>query len=220
MNNFGKRVRERRKLLGFTQMELAAKAGLSQTTISDIERGRNESSIELISLARELECNPEWLKSGRVSRDIHYPIGSSDAVPSIQSWAPLVSWQDAAGYALEAPETEQQLPDSGLEYLPCLKRLGSRAFALRVEGDTMVSPYPGSRSYPSGSIIFVDPDHEICNGSRVIASIPGEAEVTFKEYREDGARRYLKPLNPQYPTLTITEDTLICGVVVGSWIDG
>jgi SOS-response transcriptional repressor LexA len=217
MNNFGKRVKERRKLLGLTQMELAARAGLSQTTISDIERGRNESSIELISLARVLECQAEWLKSGKISRNTHHTLGSGGSLPSIQSWAPLISWEEAIAYCSD--ETEEPSDDSGAEYLPCLKRLGPRAFALRLEGDSMVSPHPGSRSYPAGSIIFVDPDQPIVNGSRVIARIAGEDSATFKEYREDGARRYLKPLNPQYPTLTMTDDTLLCGAVVGSWID-
>lgn len=57
------------------------------------------------------------------------------------------------------------------------------------------------------------------NGCKVIAKIPGSNEVTFTEYREDGGSRYLKPLNPQYPTIQIDEKTLICGVIIGQFVE-
>ena len=31
------------------------------------------------------------------------------------------------------------------------------SFMLRVEGDSMTSPYPGEQSFPAGTIIVVDP---------------------------------------------------------------
>ena len=64
METFASRFRNRRNHLGLSQKELAAKANVSQTTISDIERGRNDASRELLSLARALQVNPDWLQSG------------------------------------------------------------------------------------------------------------------------------------------------------------
>jgi phage repressor protein C with HTH and peptisase S24 domain len=66
MNTFSERVRNRRKELGLSQLELAKKAGLSQTTISDIERGRNDGSRELMPLAKALKVRPEWLSDGTI----------------------------------------------------------------------------------------------------------------------------------------------------------
>lgn len=65
MDTFGSRVRETRKALKWTQKQLASAAGLSQTTISDIERGRNDSSADIIALARSLRVSAEWLADGR-----------------------------------------------------------------------------------------------------------------------------------------------------------
>lgn len=65
METFGSRVRETRKALKWTQKQLATAAGLSQTTISDIERGRNDSSADIIALARALRVSAEWLAEGR-----------------------------------------------------------------------------------------------------------------------------------------------------------
>jgi SOS-response transcriptional repressor LexA len=72
-------------------------------------------------------------------------------------------------------------------------------------------------SYPEGAYIFVDPDLEATSGSRVIAKMPGNNEFIFKEYREEDGKRYLKPLNPQYPICEMDDQTEICGVVVGQF---
>jgi transcriptional regulator with XRE-family HTH domain len=69
-NTISDRVRETRKKLKMTQIFLSERAGMSQGTLSDLERGKNKSSLELVSLARELHVNAEWLATGKVSREI------------------------------------------------------------------------------------------------------------------------------------------------------
>lgn len=80
----------------------------------------------------------------------------------------------------------------------------------------MTSPYPGQRSYPEGTIIFVDPNKPHTNGCRLIAKL--NDEVTFKTYAEDMGRMFLRPINPSYPTMDITDmDVSFCGVVLGAY---
>jgi SOS-response transcriptional repressor LexA len=52
----------------------------------------------------------------------------------------------------------------------------------------------------------------------VIAQVGSAAQVTFKEYREDGGNSYLIPINPQYPTTTVDDDTVLIGAVIGSFM--
>src|SRR5512137_2030062 len=101
--------------------------------------------------------------------------------------------------------------------LPCPITHSKYTYALKVKGDSMTSPYPSQHSYPEGTIIYVDPHKQLTNGCRVIAKLPNSNEATFKEYREDGGKRYLKPLNPQYQTQEIHDDTILCGVVIGQF---
>lgn len=55
---FGMAVRTRRKLLGFSQEELAERAGLHRTYVADVERGaRNLSLANIEKLARALELS-------------------------------------------------------------------------------------------------------------------------------------------------------------------
>ncbi|MEH6534577.1 MAG: S24 family peptidase [Photobacterium frigidiphilum] len=127
---------------------------------------------------------------------------------------PLISHVQAGAFC-EAIDNFQ--PGDAEEWLPCPVKVGKHAYALRVKGDSMTSPIAGQLSYPEGSLIYIDPDREPDIGSRVIAKLIDSNEVTFKVYTEDGGKKYLKPINPQYPTIELTEGTHICGVIVGSF---
>lgn len=54
-------LREERQL---TQAQLAAKSGLSQTTIGNLETGRNKGTKKILELANALQITPEWLIHG------------------------------------------------------------------------------------------------------------------------------------------------------------
>lgn len=54
-----------RKAKKMTQQELAKKAGLTQATISDIERGRNQTTIEAPTLAKALGVSVDYLLLGK-----------------------------------------------------------------------------------------------------------------------------------------------------------
>jgi transcriptional regulator with XRE-family HTH domain len=59
----GERVRKRREKLGLSQRELARVSGISQPTISNIERGAQEevTTAVLRPLARALNCSADYL---------------------------------------------------------------------------------------------------------------------------------------------------------------
>ena len=131
------------------------------------------------------------------------------------SLVPLISWVQAGAFC---ENTDILTHDQSEELLPCPVSIGRHGYALTVQGDSMTSPYPGVKSYPEGCVIYVDPDGDITNGCSVVAHIDGTDQVTFKTYVEDAGEKFLKPINPQYKTIDITEHTQICGVVVCSMI--
>lgn len=162
--------------------------------IKEIASALNATQTELLGL--ESEVSDARMPGGRV---------------------PLISWVQA-GHWGEAIDIYQ--PGDGEDWIPVRHAPGPNAFALTVTGDSMVSPY-GSRSYPPGTIIVVDPAIEPAPGSRVVAKLIDGADhsVTFKELREDAGQWFLKPLNPQYPTIPVTTDTIIVGTVVSIYRD-
>lgn len=236
--NLADRLNQRMDELSLTQELLAKRAKVSQTAIHKLCTGKAKQTRKLVQIAKALSVNPEWLESGTGDMDgsmkatlrinptltghltdapsnAQSGTGNTSPVPLYESLIPLISWVQAGAFC---SAIDLFHPGDAEVLLPCPKKLGPHAYALRVEGDLMVSPYPGMRSYPPGTIIYVDPDREVINGSRVIAKIPDEETATFKVYVEEGAKRWLKPLNPQYPLVEMTEGMQLCGVVSGgSW---
>lgn len=64
--NFGDRLRQAREAAGFaTQAALAEAAGFKhQSTIGNMESGRNKGSRHIAHLAQVLKVSPIWLESG------------------------------------------------------------------------------------------------------------------------------------------------------------
>jgi SOS-response transcriptional repressor LexA len=205
MGTIGQRVYARRKELKLTQTAVAAVIGVSSASLTYWERDEIEpKNKNLAALARALDCSPDYLLHGAMS-------GKQGSIASVHSRVPLINWDTV----LESGVDKEKSTKDWL-YYP--KQCGSKTFALTVSNDSMVSPHPNSKSYPTGTMIFVDPDLPIKAGSRVIAQVGNATQVTFKEYREDGGNSYLIPINPQYPTTTVKDDTVLIGAVIGSFM--
>lgn len=208
---------------GIKKIDLAREAGVSRAAVTAWFNGTTKKieGANLVNVARALKVNPLWLATGKGERLIavlhkdqvpphNLDVNVVDEIRGIM-WIPVISWVQAGTFCSAVDMFE---PGDAEEWLPAQSRMGKHAYALRVVGDSMVAPH-GRASYWPGMTIYVDPDEPVINGSHVIAKIPDTAEATFKVFREDGGKRLLVPLNPQYPTIEMTPDMTICGVVVG-----
>jgi transcriptional regulator with XRE-family HTH domain len=73
------RIIEVRKALGFKQSQFAQQLGIKQTTLSNIETGRNgvtDANIRLICIS--FHINETWLRSGKGSMFLNSGPGSPD----------------------------------------------------------------------------------------------------------------------------------------------
>lgn len=169
-----------------------------------------------------LKVRREWLEYGVLPKEqtgnsnvLHLGTGGESNIREVTRQfgkVPLISWVQAGAWC----EANVDHHDDE-SWLSCPVPISGSGYALKVLGDSMTNPGPG-RSYPTGCIIFVDPEAETKTGDRVIARVPRTNEATFKILVEDAGRQFLRPINPQYPIIDITEETHICGKVVGSFI--
>ena len=173
-------------------------------------------------IAREIETafdKPHgWLDIYHKSLDDTPPAaGTPNIAPAAESTQvksiPVVSWVqagtfcDSAGVALPVDDTT--------EYVSYFGRISDQAYALSVKGDSMVNPHGGQMTFLPGCRVIIDPGKAAEPGRYVIARLPGSNEVTFKQLVQDGGKLFLKPLNPQYPTVDFPVNGHVCGVVVG-----
>ena len=72
LRQLGTRIRKRRKELGWTQEELALKAGIDRSYVGGVERGeRNITFLTLCRLAEVMKCDVGTLAAGIPSMISH-----------------------------------------------------------------------------------------------------------------------------------------------------
>lgn len=214
MENLATRVKLSRKRLAMSQDDLAAASGLKQADISKIETGRIQRTTGIVGLARALKVDAHWLESGEGDRS-GSGIGNTSPGPDVRGDVPLISWIQAGSWS--GAEDPLQ-PGDAETWLMCPRSHSKGTYALRVRGDSMTAPHGNTRTYPAGSVIFVDPEKKSpTNGDRIIAKLDGEDEVTFKVYKNEDGRQWLQPLNPSHEP--IRDEFKVLGTVIGKWED-
>ena len=196
------RLKRLRKIAGLTQLQLAEKIGVAQNSIQKIESGDTKNPRNIESLAHVLNCSPEYLQ---------YGVGELDNAsygPSLKKTIPLInfvqagSWHDIG----DIREATSYYNSS----LVCPVNCSDLSFALRVQGVSM------EPKFFDGDLIFVDPESAAENGSFVVARLDDENQATFKQLIIEGGKKYLKPVNPNWPDqlIPINGNCTIVGKVV------
>lgn len=204
---------------------LAKELGVSYVAVKKVLDGQTHAfTAENNSRAAAfLGVSPDWLATGEGEMA---PAGGRVEVSNVEPAqlrvrVPIINWVQAGNWSDIGPHFDLSENDNWHDIYN--GRPSRHAFALVVEGDSMMSPYPGERSFPPGTVIVVDPDRGANAGDYVVAKDVSTQKATFKRLAHDAGRWYLKPLNPSYPTLEIDDPSIrvigrviefsICGVL-------
>lgn len=210
------RLKALRKQRGMTQTVLAERANVATSTIGNIESGTRGYGASIVDIARVLQTTPAYLRmetDDPTAADTAPEASAATVAAVMPGLVPVISWVQAGQWA-EAVAVD---PREVEEWLPCPVRHSPRAYALRVRGDSMTAPI-GQRSYPEGSIVFVEPERRSPhNGERIIALRIDSDEATFKVYKNEDGRQWLQPLNPTHEP--IRDPFEVLGTVIGVWIE-
>lgn len=113
---------------------------------------------------------------------------------------PLISWVAAGSW--HGMETPNGSGDDTEDWLACPVKHSAQTFVLQVRGESMYNPL-GRLSFSDGDLIFVDPERRPENRDCIVVRRAADETATFKQLIEGGevssAKRYLKPLNPNWP---------------------
>ncbi|MDQ6988489.1 MAG: XRE family transcriptional regulator [Mariprofundaceae bacterium] len=206
---------------GMSQYALAKESGIRQPTINRILGGNAPKFGTLEKIAAVLDVSALWLQNGKGNmRQVITTLSAADAadanvVPVTDKhgnlmkmrYLPVVSWVQAGEWG-EAVDSYE--PYDAEKWIAIVGNVGEHAFALKIEGDSMLP------EFREGEYVAVDPAREVKNGSFVIAKLKDTNEATFKQFRLDTGRTYLKPLNSAYPIIDVTDNEQfhVCGVVI------
>lgn len=191
------------------KVELAKRMGKHPNYLSQVHRpdGPNDKERPIGGrLARNVERAMNW---DRGYMDVlHSPAGTV----RVERRLPIILWTQVGRLGEEMMDSTA-LADSDAWVVHPDASIDRRAFALRVQGDSMVSS-EGSPSFPDGCIIVVDPSVIAMPGDHVVVRLPAVEWAAFKKLELFDGKRYLKPLNPGYPGAPMPDDAQIIGVVV------
>lgn len=243
LDSFAERLiflREERQL---TQAQLAAKSGLSQATIGNLETGRNKGTKKILELANALQITPEWLihggnlaqAKGAFFRKEMQVLPAQEVGPqylmglmSSAQMAPVVDDEPQPQTGIQLPPPPQKLPIISWEN-EALSRPGETHLSNEIEG-WFLSPFQHSPqafwmricfddmepNYLLNDLVLVDPAITPNNNEDVI--IRDARDITgFGCLRETSRGKYLETFNPKYPDRMhrLDEGALIVGTVIG-----
>jgi SOS-response transcriptional repressor LexA len=194
---------------------LAKYLKISRSSVSSWMTGQTKTIAgdNAFGVAKFFGCNAEWVQSGKGRKYPERQQKTNEFSHDSIQFIPHIHWHQVFSWSVNMKAVSK----AAIEWLPCpTASCGPRTYALTISDDSMTNPYPGQRSYPSGTVIYVDPDKPLKPGCRVVATIADD--VVFREYRKDGGKLILKPLNPQYLPHEIDGTVQISGVVVGQYL--
>lgn len=185
VNTIAERLKEAREAADLTQEQLAERAGVSQSTIGNLESGIRKNPRELLSIAKALNVSAEWLKDGKLPvkpalNSDHPPMG--DYAKITQSGknfrrAPVFAWS-----RLETELYKDSDDLAGGEALPVIVEASDKAKFFIVEND-----YPRFR-IKRGWAILVDPleDDSTCEDDELYIFRKESGGFILAEFRRAG----------------------------------
>ena len=215
----GDRVTLAREAKKMIRAELARRIGLAQQSLKQIEDNRTVQPRRIKKIAEVLETTPEWLQFGTgkkpyyLTEGVFIPEGKIPLIP----WEHVSNWHNSykLNSLLNSMKEKNNILEAKIDFIdvPASKN-NPKLFALKVKGDSMMSPYPFKRSFVEDDILIVDPNAQLKRDSFVIILQKGSNEALFKQYVVEGKNEYLFSLNPQYLTIPFDENIDVCGIVI------
>lgn len=175
--NIGSNIKKYRKMRGFTQQELASKAGISRTYLADIEGNRYNPSIETLNdIANALSVEASDLMNSGIRKGVRVP----------------VLGRIAAGIPLEAITDIVDFED-----IPEEMAKGGEYFALQIRGDSM------EPKFSEGDVVIVKKQPCVETGEIAIV-IVNDNDATIKKVKKHDNGIYLIATNTNYSPIFYT----------------
>lgn len=178
---------------GFTkQTQLAKAAGVEQSQISKILRGKSETSKAAGSLAAAMGISADWLINGQgnIYGLASEPFQQVDVSRRVSVW-------DANGKTDQELSWFNEVPD------------GYQAYVMR--GST------GIAQAPAGAIVIVDPKLAPSTNDLVV-SVSGNTVSVFRYHINGAGGAFLSVDDPRIPLAEVTDSSSVRGTIVQIFI--
>ncbi|GAI33717.1 unnamed protein product, partial [marine sediment metagenome] len=194
--SIGKRIKQLRLSLGFSQLEFAKKAEMSVGGICEIEKGiRGLTNTTIMRICKSFNVSPSWLLTGEEESITARSPTAEHATENLVS-LPILG-NVPAGYPITPIEQVE-----GYFSLPQNQIKDPKAFILKVQGASM------EPDIYENDLIVVSPLRKTeIKGTGDLAVIRcGSGEVAIKYIHKEKRGIILSSRNPKYPPQLIAGD--------------
>lgn len=194
MSTIGDRLRHVRKERGLSQAALAKAVGSRQSSINDIESGRNKTSIYLVKIAHILNVDPVWLENG--AGDVK---GVSVSIVSQGGLLPNYDWKTIVDFATGSAVDNDKC--DALYRCPVKHSSNAYTTLLKHTRDDL----------PQNSVLFLEPCCTYTNGDVAMVVFPGGKIADLYRLVSNGNRTFIQSMDARLdPAIRSSECRLRC----------
>lgn len=207
---FGKRLRAARMAAGLSQVELAKRVQLSQSTIAAAER-TGHGSRQTPQIAHALGVDAHWLATGDGTND--KPAKAQAAqYPTLMTGHPLVA-REKGPQAHQLSDISSIVTPTLMSWDDLMRQPLPKTFLLEL-GDDAMSP-----EFPSGSRVVFSTEEGKPRAGDAVLLMDRDGNTFFRVFRPRTPEHWAAaPLNEDHQTLDSRSDGLtVLAVKVGSW---
>jgi len=206
--SIGARIKQARAAAKMTQIELASRSGLKQSTISDLEVGKSQGTTTVASLAAALGVSPLLLETGKGSMTLDQgaaPQSREGDTPFLKGAVPVRIGDEPQTVPIRKVklklragvvgfETEPMLEDGGVLHMPLAlieqnQLTPHKLLAFAVKGCSMEPML-----FEDDMVVINTADRE--PRSRELYAVNFNGEACVKQLLLVGDQWYLNSLNP------------------------
>lgn len=229
--DIGQSIRTARKAQGMTLEDLANQVDTDSGNLSRLERGKQGASQELLSkimkvLKMEVVSHIKPLgpvDTGSFNNLVEltaeehrllYKQRERKSLITPSRRYPLLGWEEALS---RHNSDDSDFIEEGILFYSSVEDAGPDGYWLSVTGDSMAST--GCPTFPEGMLILVHPASKAEPGKYFVFKLPN-GQLTFKQYIEDAGIAYLRPLNPAYRVIPISDEFEVVGRIIDTKMVG
>ncbi|MBJ9687490.1 LexA family transcriptional regulator [Burkholderia vietnamiensis] len=234
MRTLADRLKSCRDDLGISQTELAKRAGVSQSTVANIESGRNQGSKHLVQIAEALDVRVEWLNSGKAPKSRSDQVEASPEdrykIPAdkgnVTVWTSERDldegnrvWIDRYDYHFSAGDGLIQWEVREKQALPFnesfFKAIGARpkdCKLVTVRGDSM-EPFLYDRD-----VFMIDESKRALRDGKIYAVYFEDEPLVKQIFKKPGGRMVLHSFNAAYPDIEVGPAEMASVHIVGECV--
>jgi SOS-response transcriptional repressor LexA len=192
------------RMHGLTEAELCRQTNIPQATINRLLSGATDDPriSTLKAIAKFFNISIDQLLG-------NVPISTCSKITNSNTakYIPIFSWNNSRDWLSLLKKIK---PDNWNQWISTEPEINSACFGLEVIGDSM---WP---QFMEGTIIIVDPTIQPTHKDFVVCYIQKENNAVFRQYIEEGKNKTLKASNQIIPSILLSEQDKIIGIVVQS----